>query len=265
MSTNPVLSYQPEDLWPDSDGRPMADNTEQYEWIVRIKENLELLFADRPDVFVAGDLLWYPLRDHTPPVAPDVLVAFGRPKGRRGSYKQWEEAGIAPQVVFEILSPSNTKKEMEKKFNFYRRYGAEEYYIYDPDRNHLTGWRRHGHWLTKISNMKGWRSPLLGIRFEPEGASLELYYPDGQPFLNFLEIDARRRQAEAEARQQRRRAETEHRRAERQRRRAEEEQRRADQEYQRAEEAQAALDAERRKVLEMKEHLRKLGIEWESL
>jgi Uma2 family endonuclease len=70
---------------------------------------MEILFADRSDVFVAGDLLWYPVPDRreTGPIAPDVLVAFGRPKGRRGSYRQWEENGIAPQVVFEVLSPSN--------------------------------------------------------------------------------------------------------------------------------------------------------------
>jgi hypothetical protein len=28
----------------------MSDNTEQYEWIVKIKENLEILFADNPGV-----------------------------------------------------------------------------------------------------------------------------------------------------------------------------------------------------------------------
>jgi hypothetical protein len=32
-------------LYPSSDGEPMADNTEQYKWIVTIKENLEILFA----------------------------------------------------------------------------------------------------------------------------------------------------------------------------------------------------------------------------
>ncbi len=47
-------------------------------------------------------------REITGPVAPDVMVVFGRPKGRRGSYKQWQEDNIAPQVVFAILSPSNS-------------------------------------------------------------------------------------------------------------------------------------------------------------
>jgi Uma2 family endonuclease len=46
-------------LYPSGDGKAMAENTEQYKWIVIIKENLEILFADIPDVFIAGDLLWY--------------------------------------------------------------------------------------------------------------------------------------------------------------------------------------------------------------
>lgn len=43
-------------IYPDSDGQPMADNTKQFRWIVVIKENLEILFATVPDVFIAGDL-----------------------------------------------------------------------------------------------------------------------------------------------------------------------------------------------------------------
>ena len=59
--------------------------------------------------FVAGDLLWYAQQgDPTERLAPDAMVVFGRPKGDRGSYKQWEEDGIAPQVVWEVLSPGNT-------------------------------------------------------------------------------------------------------------------------------------------------------------
>jgi len=72
--------------YPDSNGQPMADNTIQYEYIVTLKGNLELLFADDPNVFVAGDLLWYPV-ENRPDIrqAPDTLVVFGRPKGHRGS------------------------------------------------------------------------------------------------------------------------------------------------------------------------------------
>ena len=85
--------------YPESDGQPMAENTKQFQWIVTIKENLDALL---PNAFVAGDLFWYPLEgNNLIRQAPDVLVAFGRPKGHRGSYRQWEEDNIAPQVVFE--------------------------------------------------------------------------------------------------------------------------------------------------------------------
>jgi Uma2 family endonuclease len=53
------LPQQEQDLlYPSSDGKRMADNTRQYRWIVLIKENLEILWAAIPDVFIAADLLW---------------------------------------------------------------------------------------------------------------------------------------------------------------------------------------------------------------
>src|SRR5580704_8781723 len=94
------LPAKPAIEYPDCDGEPMSDNTLQFKWIVVIKENLEAVFRDDPQVFVAGDLLWYPVEGQpTIRAAPDTLVAFGRPKGHRGSYRQWEEKNIAPQVV----------------------------------------------------------------------------------------------------------------------------------------------------------------------
>jgi len=189
----------PQIIYPDSDGQPMADNTKQFRWIVVIKENLELLFAAILDVFVAGDLLWYPVEgDNTIRQAPDVMVAFGRPKGDRGSYRQWKEDNIAPQVVFEILSPGNRLKEMTKKLQFYSRYGVEEYYIYDPDRLDLHGLLRDGEKLEGIEDMNGWVSPRLGVRFELKEDTLEIYSPDGERFLTYVELAQLREQERQE-------------------------------------------------------------------
>ena len=138
----------PDLLYPDSDGKPMADNTEQYRWIVLIKENLEILFANNDNVLIAGDLLWYPVRSRLiTPTAPNVMVVFDRPKGKRRSYRQWQEDNIPPQVVFEILSYSNDTKEMERKLEFYDTYGVEEYYLYDPESFQLDGWLRQNNHL----------------------------------------------------------------------------------------------------------------------
>ena len=183
-------------IYPESDGQPMADNTKQFRYIVTIQGGLAALFADDPKVFVAGDLLWYPVEgDNRLRVAPDVLVVFGRPKGDRGAYLQWREDGIAPQVVFEILSPGNTILEMTRKLQFYERYGVEEYYVYDPDHGEVAGWRRTGDFLAEIEEMEGWSSPRLGIRFNLQAGDLILTRPDGMRFETFVEVVQR---AEAE-------------------------------------------------------------------
>lgn len=203
-------------VYPESDGQPMADNTRQFRWIVTIKEGLEALFAGAPDVFVAGDLLWYPVEGR-PDIrqAPDVLVAFGRPKGDRGSYLQWREGDVPPQVVFEIMSPGNTVAEMTRKFRFYERYGVEEYYVYDPDSGELSGWQRPGESLEEIEEMVGWVSPRLGIRFDLDGIELVLCRPDGERFATYVELMAQRDQAEQRAQQAERRAERAEQRAQR--------------------------------------------------
>ncbi|HLO48860.1 MAG TPA: Uma2 family endonuclease [Kamptonema sp.] len=208
-------------IYPDCDGEPMSDNTEQFNWIVLIKENLEILFANNPDVFVAGDLLWYPVQGNNKiRQAPDAMVAFGRPKGRRGSYRQWEEDNIAPQVVFEILSPGNRAGKMGQKLLFYQRYGVQEYYVYDPEDIELSGFVRNEDWFEEISDMNGWVSPLLEIRFQLTENNLEIYRPDGRRFLTPVELDQLREQerqekelAQAQAEQQRQRAEQERQRA----------------------------------------------------
>ncbi|QJB27033.1 Uma2 family endonuclease [Limnospira fusiformis] len=253
-----IQQVSPTVIYPDSDGQPMAENTQQFQWIVVIKENLEILFANRPDVFVAGDLLWYPVEgDNKTRQAPDAMVAIGRPKGHRGSYRQWEEDNIAPQVVFEILSPGNRLAEMNRKFKFYERYGVEEYYIYDPERLDLAGWRRGESELKMIEEMSGWVSPRLQIRFEFPPTGLELYYPDGRRFLTSVELhqQAEAAQQQAEAAQQQAQA------AQRQ---AEAAQQQAQESEQLARRAEEELAEEKVRSQRLAEQLKRLGIDPDS-
>lgn len=241
-----IFSQLDEDiLFPDSDGKPMADNTEQYRWIVIIKENLEILLAAFDDVFIAGDLLWYPVRSQlVSPTAPDVMVVFGRLKGKRRSYRQWNEENIPPQVVFEILSHSNNTDEMNRKLEFYNTYGVDEYYIYDPESFQLDGWLRQNGNLSKLWQMDGWVSPRLKIRFETSQGELVIYRPDGQRFLNSIEQEQQKQQEQQ---------------------RAEQEYQRAEQEYQRAEQAELLLQQERQRAEQLAAYLGNLGVDPDSL
>jgi len=196
----------------------MSDNTLQFEWIVTIEGGLAALFRDDPDVFVDGDLLWYPVEGE-PAIrsAPDAMVVFGRPKGRRGSYKQWKEDGIAPQVVFEVLSPGNRFGEMLRKFHFYERYGVEEYYLYDPDEGSLEGWARAEGQLKQVPDTAGFESPRLKVRFElGEGPNdLKIIGPDGQRFATYVELVEQREAARRRTEEQTQRAEQQTQRADR--------------------------------------------------
>jgi Uma2 family endonuclease len=224
--------------YPDSDDQPIADNTLQFQWIVTIEGGLEALFRERPDVFVAGDLLWYPVEGHPEiRLAPDALVVFGRPKGDRNSYKQWEEGQTAPQVVFEVLSPIVRFGDMLRKFAFYERHGVEEYYLYDPNHNELFGWLRQGDYLVTIPETQGWTSPRLGVRFELGPQTLRLIRPDGRLIETYQEMDQALREGDSH---------------------------RAVAEYQRAETAKQRADAERQRADRLADRLRALGIDPEA-
>ena len=185
--------------YPDTDGLPMAENTLQFEYIVTIKGGLDVVFRDDENVFVAGDLFWYPVEGNNQiRVAPDILVALGRPKGHRSSYMQWLEDNLPPQVIFEILSPGNRDAEMLRKFSFYERYGVEEYYIYDPDLPELTGWVRDGANMREIRHMDGWVSPRLKVGFDMTSGELKMLGPNGRPFVGYAELAEQRDKVSAE-------------------------------------------------------------------
>jgi Uma2 family endonuclease len=226
-----LTTTKKEILYPESDGKPMADNSIQFNWIVYLKSNLDRLLKRAPNVVVIGNMLWYAVEDE-PSIcaAPDVMVIFGRPKRERGSYKQWLEEDVSPQVVFEILSPSNTRREMREKREWYERYGVEEYYEYDPDRNRLKIWIREGETLREIVETAAFRSPLLEVRFELNETTMTVYFPNGKAFESFLELDER-----------------------------------ADEERTRADEERTRSNRERERVNKLATKLRELGIDPESL
>ncbi len=222
MNMIPVQPLVDPLVYPDSDGKPMADNTKQADWIVLLFSNLRALFSSIADLFVAMDNLWYPVEGNPKiRVAPDVYVVFGRPKGHRGSYKQWQEENIPLTVVFEVLSPGNTVREMDDKLDFYQEHGVEEYYLYDPDNNRLSIFVRRGEVFRRIRPSQGFVSPRLGIRFDLSGPEMVVFDPTGKPFKTLTEVKAEMEEA---------------------RQRADQAQQRADQAQQRADQAQQRAD-----------------------
>jgi Uma2 family endonuclease len=222
VSPSPLIEY------PCSDGKPMSDNTKQARWIFTLFGGLLAEFRDRADVFVAADNLWYPVEGEPQiRVAPDVYVVFGRPKGDRMSYLQWQEDNIPLTVVFEVLSPSNSVREMDEKLQFYDEHGVQEYYSYNPDTNELKVWIRGRATLARARFKDRFFSPRMGICFDLTGPEMRVFQSNGDAFLTYDQLKTLQEQ--------------ETRRAEAERQRAEAERQRAEEEHRRAEETQAAM------------------------
>ena len=242
-------------VYPESDGKPMADNTVQWDWMVMIVGELREQYAGQ-EVFVAGDLLWYPVRGK-PRInaAPDAMVAFGRPAGHRKSYIQHLEDGVAPQVVFEVLSHSNTDDELDAKLEFYDGHGVEEYYVIDPYRHSVEVHIRRGERLGRIRKPLGFTSPRLGIRFEKPAEELVLLTPGGRPFqsraerIGELTEELQRNSAVAAS----------------ERKRSAEEKQRADAEHRRADAEHKRAEAEAVANLRLAAKLRQLGVDPDTL
>lgn len=65
-------------------------------------------------------------------VAPDVLVAFDRPRReRRKSYRTWDDDGKVPDFVMEVASDSSYRDDYNYKATLYERLGVAEYFIFD--------------------------------------------------------------------------------------------------------------------------------------
>jgi len=60
----------------------------------------------------------------------------------RECWVAWDEEGRYPDVIFELSSPSTVKKDKEENLVLYSRtFGTLEYFIYDPYRGELLGYR----------------------------------------------------------------------------------------------------------------------------
>jgi len=166
--------------YPDSDGRPLADNDLQYRVMADLRHALDIRYEAEPDVYVSTDLLIYYVEgDPTARVAPDVFVAFGVGKGDRRSYRVWEE-GRLPAIVFEVASQNGWRKLLGSKKDLYEEIGVPEYIVFDPDgefiQPRLQGFRLQNgrYWPIPLEADGSLVSRTTGLKIEPEGNNLRL-------------------------------------------------------------------------------------------
>ena len=127
---------------PCSDDTPV-DNEEQNYIPNFLLFLLAFIWPDRQDWFWAVDMAVYHRTGVSPlvPVVPDGFLSLGverrKNNGSRSSYVVWEENGVVPILVLEIVSRTYGG-EYDIKMNIYSRLGVLYYVVYNPEY-----WPRH--------------------------------------------------------------------------------------------------------------------------
>ena len=123
--------------YPSSDGKPVAESDYQFTPIAYARDALRDYFRDRPDVYVAANLLLYYERGNREAVvAPDVFVVIGAPNHDRPSFLLWQEPK-GPDFVLEVTSRSTRREDQGRKRQRYRALAVREYWQYDPTGDYL--------------------------------------------------------------------------------------------------------------------------------
>ena len=207
-SNTRTLPYAPTDsadiIYPESDGKPMAETDLHIEEIIRMRHILKAHFAEKPDVYISGNIMmYYEEGVIQSSVSPDILVTFGIGKKRRRTYKTWEE-GKPPDFVMEFSSKGTYRDDLDNKVELYARIGISEYFLYDAERRYLPSYLM-GYRLVDASYVEilprpdgGYFSETLNLTIHLQDDTFGVYDPTTEQWLLSAE---ERIEQEANARQ----------------------------------------------------------------
>ena len=184
-----ALPLEQEIEYPTSDGHLIAETIEHQQVMIDLILGLRQRYADRTDVWVAGNFaLCYERGNPRAHVAPDVMLAKGVEKRSRVNYLLWEEKPLS--LAVEVTSRTTRREDEGKKKALYERLGVEEYVLFDPFGEYLRP-RLQGFRLTRsryqpipLEKDGSLSSQTTGLTFRPEGERLRLVdTATGEPLL----------------------------------------------------------------------------------
>lgn len=194
-----------DDIYPASDGKPMAETQVHVKLLAALYELLEYWLKPR-GIYLAGNMFLY-YKEGNPKArrTPDLMAVKGvNVERKRRSFMTWVEKA-APCWVLELTSKKTAKEDRGAKRRLYRRLGVRECFMFDPLSDYLPqqlmGFRLSGSIYQPLQTEDdgGLTSKELGLRFVPDGNDLlVLEAKTGKQLLDYGELQAeleRRRQA----------------------------------------------------------------------
>jgi Uma2 family endonuclease len=194
----------PRVIYPQRDGKLMGETDRHVHCILDAIQALEWYYADRDDVYIAGNnFIYFEEGNPRARVSPDTYVVFGVPKGFRDTYFTWKNGGRLPSVVIEFTSKETRREDHGRKKQVYEtQFGAPEYFIFDPraeyQKPRLQGFRLIGASYEPIPNNGGrMNSGQLHLDLVEEGDRLRFFEPARGRWLPTAIEESRRADREA--------------------------------------------------------------------
>ncbi|MEH2301698.1 MAG: Uma2 family endonuclease [Nostoc sp.] len=211
--TSLLPSSQPTEVfYPSSDGEPLAESYVHLYALMATLEVLRQYLLGRQATVLSNQFLYYAQGFPKLRVAPDVMVIFNVAPGGRDNYKIWEE-GQVPVVIFEMTSEGTKNQDTGFKKTLYEQLGVLEYWLFDPKgewiKEQLQGYRLRGEVYEPITDS---RCEPLQLRLQIEGQLIGFYREDtGEKLLipeELAEALKQERLAREQAQDQARQAES---------------------------------------------------------
>ena len=183
---NRVRALDADDIYPVSDGQPMAETDEHADQMGYCRDALRLYFATRPNVYVSGNNFFYWEKGvPSAAISPDGYVCFGVENYLRDKYLLWEENGVTPSFVIEVTSKKTQREDKGKKWEIYQNIlKVPEYFQFDVTGDYLNpnlqGWRlSRGKYRpirpTRLREPNRLYSKVLGLFLVAEDRKLRFY------------------------------------------------------------------------------------------
>ncbi len=182
MKASPLVMGQPDDGYPTSEEWHVPETEWHRISVGRLIEALAWFYRAE-NVCVTGRIDVWPTPDRSYwSIRPDVFVALGAERRRRGhQYLVWEE-GAAPDLVIELVT-RHTKAGQRKKFSVCQQaLRVREYCLLDIEGGllspRLQGYRLLDGVYQPIEPLNGrLHSVVTGLHLEQDGDALRLWDP----------------------------------------------------------------------------------------
>ncbi|NET00291.1 MAG: Uma2 family endonuclease [Sphaerospermopsis sp. SIO1G2] len=168
-----------------TDEPPKLENISNLQQIILLIQCLELWWSNRNDFYAASNLtIHYSERQLKPEElpSPDFFVALNVERKPRQSWVIWQEDGIYPHIIIELLTEQRASSNQELRKQIYQNtFRTPEYFLFDPSNFELAGFILMGGTYQPIQvNEQGWLwSQQLNLYLGVHRQQLRYFTPEG--------------------------------------------------------------------------------------